>query len=408
MYATHAPHGRKNLLESVANAREGSNIRQETRETRPFLQLALLSAGHFFNDVHSAFLPTLLPEIIRKLSLSMAQAGFLNSATGLVQMLTIPFMGVLADRTNRPVFVIAGPILSSLGIALMPFAPGYASLLLCLGIFSFGSSTFHPQGQASSGAVAGETRHSLFVSLFSGAGMLGAAFSPLYAVFLVKTLGYRGLPVVLVPTLALAFVVYRIMPRIDFTPSRQAKAGFLSSIWQVGKVIWPVWAISLARDATFQGVRFFLPLFLTLRGGTLAQGGFSIFAITILAVAASLVGGWSADRWGTRNVIAVTLSVSPLAILAATFAEGRLSLALFIAGTALLDASSPMTLAMGQKLTPHARGVASSILMGFSWGLAGMATYPAGMIADALGLTATLRVFALLPLASLPILFRRF
>jgi FSR family fosmidomycin resistance protein-like MFS transporter len=379
-----------------------------SKQRKSLIQLALLSAGHFFNDIHSAFLPTLLPEIIRKLSLSMTQAGFLNSATGLVQMLTIPFMGVLADRTNRPIFVIAGPILSSLGIALMPFAPGYASLLLCLAVFSFGSSTFHPQGQASSGAVAGESRHSLFVSLFSGAGMLGAAFSPLYAVFVVKTLGYRGLPVVLIPTFALAAIVYRFMPRIDFTPSRRSEGGFLSSIWQVGRVIWPVWAISLARDATFQGVRFFLPLFLTLRGGTLAQGGFAIFAITLLAVAASLAGGWSADRWGARNVIAVTLILSPLAILAATFAEGPFSLALFIAGTALLDASSPMTLAMGQKLTPHARGVASSILMGFSWGLAGIATYPAGMIADTLGLTVTLRGFALLPLISLPILFRRF
>jgi len=379
-----------------------------SKKRKSLIQLALLSAGHFFNDIHSAFLPTLLPEIIRKLSLSMTQAGFLNSATGLVQMLTIPFMGVLADRTNRPSFVIAGPILSSLGIALMPFAPGYASLLLCLAVFSFGSSTFHPQGQASSGAVAGESRHSLFVSLFSGAGMLGAAFSPLYAVFVVKTLGYRGLPVVLIPTFALAAIVYRFMPRIDFTPSRRSEGGFLTSIWQVGRVIWPVWAISLARDATFQGVRFFLPLFLTLRGGTLAQGGFAIFAITLLAVAASLAGGWSADRWGARNVIAVTLILSPLPILAATFAEGPFSLALFIAGTALLDASSPMTLAMGQKLTPHARGVASSILMGFSWGLAGIATYPAGMIADTLGLTVTLRGFALLPLISLPILFRRF
>jgi FSR family fosmidomycin resistance protein-like MFS transporter len=378
------------------------------RERKPLLQLALLSAGHFFNDVHSAFLPTLLPEIIRKLSLSMTQAGFLNSTTGLIQMITIPFMGVLADRTNKPVYVIAGPILSSAGIALMPFAPSYGMLLLCLAIFSFGSSTFHPQGQASSGAVAGESRHALFVSLFSGAGMLGAAFSPLYAVFLVKTFGYGSLPIVLIPTLALAFVVYRIMPRIDFTPSLHSKTGFFSSIWQVGKVIWPVWAISLARDATFQGVRFFLPLFLTLRGGSLAQGGFSIFAITLLAVVASLVGGWLADRYGPRNIIAFTLALSPLVIFAATFATGNFSLALFIVGTALLDASSPMTLAMGQKLTPHARGVASSLLMGFSWGLAGMATYPAGMIADVFGLTATMRVFALLPLASLPILLRRF
>jgi FSR family fosmidomycin resistance protein-like MFS transporter len=381
----------------------------ESREKKPLLQLALLSAGHFLNDVHSAFLPTLLPEIIRKLSLSMTQAGFLNSTTGLVQMLTIPFMGVLADWTNRSVYVIAGPILSSLGIALIPFAPGYGSLLLCLGIFSLGSSTFHPQGQGSSGAVAGEARHALFVSLFSGAGMLGAAFSPLYAVFLVKNFGYGSLPVVLVPTLALGIVVHRLMPRIGYTPSRQAKdGGFFSKIWQVGRIIWPVWAISLARDATFQGVRFFLPLLLTLRGGTLAQGGFSIFAITILAVAASLVGGWCADRFGPRNVIALTLALSPAIIFGATFATGNLSLALFIVGTALLDASSPMTLAMGQKMAPHARGVASSLLMGFSWGLAGIATYPAGMVADIFGLTATMRVFALLPLVSLPILFRRF
>lgn len=383
-------------------------MEESAAKHKPLLQLAFLSAGHFFNDIHSAFLPTLLPEIIRKLGLSMTQAGFLNSTTGLVQMVTIPFMGYLADRTNRPAYVIAGPILSSLGIALMPFAPGYGTLLLCLGIFSFGSSTFHPQGQAGSGAVAGESRHALFVSLFSGAGMLGAAVSPLYAVFLVKEFGFHSLPLVMIPTLALGVAVYKLMPRIGFTPTRRPEGGLFASLIEVGRVIWPVWAISLARDATFQGIRFFLPLFLAMQGGSLAEGGFSIFAITILAVAASLVGGWMADRWGYRNVIAFTLGISPLLILGATFASGRVALSLFIIGTALLDASSPMTLAMGQKLTPHARGVASSLLMGFSWGLAGIATYPAGMVADAWGLVSTMRLFALLPLVSLPVLFRRF
>jgi len=383
-------------------------MQRNPTDRRALVHLSVLSTGHFLNDIHSNFLPTLLPEIIRKLGLSLTQAGFLNSSIGLVQMLTIPFMGVLADRTNRSVYVMAGPILSSLGIALMAFAPGFGTLLLCLGIFSFGSSTFHPQGQAASGAVAGESHHALFVSLFSGAGMLGAAFSPLYAVFLVKNFGFRGLPLVMIPTLILAFVIYRTMPRIGFTPSKRNGDGFFSSIWKVGRVVWPVWAISLSRDAAFQGIRFFLPVFLTLRGGTLAQGGFSIFAITSLAVAASLVGGWLADRFGPRNVIAVTLLLSPLLVLAATFSGGTLSLALFIAGTAILDASSPMTLAMGQKMTPHARGVASSLLMGFSWGLAGMITYPAGMVADVFGLATTMRVLALLPLASLPILFRRF
>jgi FSR family fosmidomycin resistance protein-like MFS transporter len=78
--------------------------------------------------------------------------------------------------------------------------------------------------------------------------------------------------------------------------------------------------------------------------------------------------------------------------------------ALFVAGTAFINASQPITAAMGQEAAPEARSTASSIVMGLSWGIGGFIMAPLGYLADRTGLTTTLVVIGLLPLLSLPFL----
>ncbi|SVD37539.1 uncharacterized protein METZ01_LOCUS390393, partial [marine metagenome] len=56
--------------------------------------------------------------------------------------------------------------------------------------------------------------------------------------------------------------------------------------------------------------------------------------------------------------------------------------------------------ALAQELAPKSSGLASSLPLGFSWGVGSLALYPVGWIADQIGLTGALAGLAWLPLVS--------
>lgn len=66
-------------------------------------------------------------------------------------------------------------------------------------------------------------------------------------------------------------------------------------------------------------------------------------------------------------------------------------------GFAFLQASTPVTTAMAQRRCPDSRSMVSSLSNGVSWGIANLFVTPVGVIADIVGLQATLNVVAFLP-----------
>ncbi|WP_026368054.1 MFS transporter [Aminiphilus circumscriptus] len=384
--------------------------RQNGSEERSVLyKTNLVSLGHLLNDLHSAFLPAFLPEIVPRLGLSLAQAGFLNSMSGFVNMTAQPLLGHLADLSPAPVFIILGPILTALAIAFLPLAPSYAIALVLVALWALGSSAYHPQGNAAMGHLSPPGRLAFTIAIFSAAGMFGSSLSPLYAIGLVKTVGLRLLPLaVVIPPIILGFFVYRNIPSLagEGTPARSGTSrrnGFWKSLAGVFRKIYFVWIVTFIVDTTFQGLRFFLPLVVTEQGGSLARVGGVLFAVTLAGTLSSLVAGKLADLVGRKRVLTWALLLSPGVLAAAALTKGTVSVVLYMAGLALLNTTMPITAAMAQEFSPQARGMASSLVMGISWGLGGLVTSPLGAVADHFGLGTTMFVTALLPLTALPL-----
>ncbi len=63
--------------------------------------------------------------------------------------------------------------------------------------------------------------------------------------------------------------------------------------------------------------------------------------------------------------------------------------------------------AIAQEMVPNSRGMASSIVMGLSWGMGNMLMAPFGKVGDLFGVDAILLIVAFLPLATLPLLLTR-
>lgn len=65
---------------------------------KKFLSLSFL---HLANDLHSGVLPTIIPMLAQSISLSLAQAGVLNSVFGMIHLFGQPVFGYLSDKQKN-------------------------------------------------------------------------------------------------------------------------------------------------------------------------------------------------------------------------------------------------------------------------------------------------------------------
>ena len=371
-----------------------------------FKALVAIAMLHFTNDLHPSLLPTFLPEIVNRLGLSLGQAGFLNTFFGMFNLVLQPIAGHFADKLNRPVFTLWAPLLTAGGAYLLSTAPNYAIAMLFVAIMGTGTASFHPQAHGLTGVAGGTGKLGAYLAIFASAGTLGSALSPAYGVFLWRTLGPGKMAFALFPVLIAVLVARYLLPAYQKEPAESGESSAEeaasdsvgSSMWRVFLICLPIIMISIIRDSTSQGIRVFLPLLVTGRGGTIEMGATLLFVFTLASSMANLVGGKLADLFGKRRIIVIMLLLSPVFLFPAIVTDGMLSVALFVCGGACIAATSPVTLAMAQEFVPGARSTASSLVMGISWGMANVVASPIGMLADRIGLATTLCLVALMPL----------
>lgn len=378
---------------------------QERTRKKPIVQIALLCLAHFINDLHLAFLHTFIPGIVSRLGISLAQAGFLNTLSGFINMVGQPLFGFLSDRTNYPAYIMTGPVLACLGAALLPLAPTYSLALVFVTVWSLGASIFHPQGCGGIGHICREEHLSSALAFFGLGGMLAGSLSPVYAVTLVKIAGLKWLPVAaMIPVIALLLLVWWYIPQLQekevFRPSRD---NFLSSFWSVFKKTHRIFFISFLRAISEQGIRFFLPLVIAARGGDLIAIGTVLFLVTIGSAISPVLCGHLADRFGRKRTLILMLILLPFFLIPAALTHGKLSILLYMLGCSSLTATEPLTNAMALTLAPEARSMASSIVMGFAFGMGGLFTTVLGAVADFSGLTVTMLLVGVIPVLAIPV-----
>ncbi len=373
------------------------------RNARPPLQIALLSFLHFLNDMHISFLPTFVPELVRRLGLTLAEAGALNSLAGLITMLGQPLFGYWSDRAERPWCIIAGPLLACLGATLLPISSNYGMALFLAGLWSIGSAIFHPQGSGGVGHLCGGSNLSSYIALFGLGGMLAAAASPLYAVTLARVMGLHWMwTVAIVPVAAATSLAFVMIPKLRDPGGVTLSTGVFRSFKDVFSRVWRVWLVSVFRSVSEQGIRFFLPVVVAARGGSLEKIGGVLFIVMLSAAISPLIFSRVAERFGRGRTLARLLIAAPLLLIPAALTDGWLSVAFYMLGYGSLTATEPITNAMAQEAAPHARAMASSIIMGFAFGLGGLFTAPLGAIADHFGLRAAMVLLGIAPFFALP------
>ncbi len=343
----------------------------------------LLAWLHAVNDLFSNFLTPLLPKLMAHFGVGLGTAGLLVSVYSLTGSLFQPLAGLIADRMDRRLLAALGPLLVALGMGSVGLWPRFEFLLLVLGLAGFGSALFHASGASLVGELAPRDRKGFWLSFFGSSGYLGLSLGPIVALWAAGAWGLKGLfwltPLALVPALFLL----RLPP-----VRRQGRPAALADFLRVfrGDVA-RLWGMATLRSLVFMSFATTLPYWYAQRGIPDAYTALSLSVYSFSATLGAFLGGTLSDRLGRKAVLVGTLSFGLPLYLGLLFLppENPLYLLLLAVTGALMNAGIPVAVVMAQELAPGHTATVSGLLMGFTWGFAGLFYAPIGHLIEAYG-----------------------
>jgi FSR family fosmidomycin resistance protein-like MFS transporter len=365
-------------------------------------RLLALSAGHLITDVNQGAVIILVPVVKASLGLSIGAATLLVTVSTIASSVVQPLFGALSDRFDLRWLIPGGVLLAGLGVAVAGVAPNYALVLVGVLVSGVGVAAFHPESARWAGEASGPMR-ATGMSWFSVGGNAGFALGVLITAPLVSLTGSRaGVAWLVVPsvilTVYLAWLMrgFRARESGSGEPLRSALMATLTPA--MGLLI----GFILVRSVVSVGFATFTPLYLTLvRHLTLTEAAAVTFAHLFAGAVGTLIGGPVADRIGRKATLLWTFLLMPPLGLAFVWLPGLPGYVALTLMGALIISTFAVTITMAQELMPRHQGTASGLTIGFAIGMGGVAVALLGRLADAVGLTSTLVLLSLSPIAGL-------
>ena len=389
------------MTREPAGSRREPAARLRARSRGPFglhRTVLLLAGTHFIVDGYGNILAPLLPLLITNLDLSLFAAGTLQMCFQLANSVSQLAFGHIADRWRPRVLLIAGPILCVSAITLIGLAPNPVLLALVLILGGLGGAAFHPPAAVLVHQHSGR-RRGLAMSFHITSGTLGQALAPLAFAPFVQYYGLSPTPLLMVPALVIFAVLLRRMPAIERLQERHDAVG-LGALRPYARPLALLYFIVVLRTLTAMSFSIFVPVMLTRRGLSLAQAGTAVSVYLFAVGLGGFFGGPTADRFGPRRVIIISL-VSAVPFLAvAPLLSGWSLVAVLAIGGFLLQSTLPVNVTFGQTIAPISVATVSSLMMGFAWGMGGLIVPFVGLLADRIGIDQTLMVMSAVPLGA--------
>ncbi len=335
-----------------------------------------VTAGHFINDAYGAMLTPLTPALQSKYGISIAAVTLLGSIYSLTSSVFQPLLGIVGERIDRRYAAALGPLLTGIGLTMMGFVPWFGGLILLIAVAGFGSGFFHPAGAAYVAQNSPPDKRGLWASIFSAGGTAGMSLGPVFA----------GVGLTHLPWFALIGVVVAAFT-FAVTPSGVQKAKRVGLAEYVGifrgPLVW-LWGMAVLRSLASSGYNAMLPFILIGKGFHQKEVGITLAVYAVASAVGGILGGRYSDRFGRTPVLrAAILSTIPFfaALILSSPADWWFYPLTFAVGAAV-NASIPVGVVTAQEYAPNHVAIASSIMMGFSWGVAGVLVFLVGALAD--------------------------
>ncbi len=135
-----------------------------------------------------------------------------------------------------------------------------------------------------------------------------------------------------------------------------------------------------------------------LRGMSVTGAGVVVFVYLFASGTGGFLGGPAADWFGPRRVIAWSLVLATPFLFVAPLLHGIPFVVALALGGFFLQSTLPVNVTFGQMIAPVSAATVSSLMMGFGWGTGGLSVPLVGLVADRVGIEATLMGLAFVPL----------
>ncbi|MBU4120270.1 MAG: MFS transporter [Proteobacteria bacterium] len=365
-----------------------------------------LTMLHFAGDFYVSFVNLLLPVFVEKFGLSLAQVGLIAGIMRMLAFVVQPGVGYFADRYRSRIFILGGPLLSIVFIALVGWAPSFPVLLLFVAIGSIGAAMFHP---SIAGMIAGYAgRHlGLSLSIFNMGGTLAFGLGPLFIAYIVGRWGLEVSPWTAIPGLAVMVLLFKVVP----APLGEGLRGegFLhavrAAVGEMWKSVVLIWVVMVLRAFVTQSFLAFIPVLYAREGHTLISIGFVLSIFTVAGTVSGVVAGHLSDRIGYKPIYYVSFILATPSLLLMLFLNGIWVYVSSILAGFFMFATLPLGLVMAQKLAPRGKSMVSSLMMGLAVGTGGMITPFVGSLADLFSIRTVLYGLAFVPFASIVIVY---
>ena len=361
----------------------------------------LLFVAHFSNDLFTGALAALLPTLQVRFAASELTLALFVATLSFSSSVLQPLFGAIADRLGRRVVAAVGVLTSSVILSLMGVASSPLILVPLLLVGGLGSAAFHPAG-TSLARSSNPRRGGLALGIFSAGGTFGMAMGPLVIGLFIINDQLHLTPWLMIPGLLFGALIYLLIP-----PQPRPAAQHRSKLFDLELFRGPVGRLCLAgilRSICWIAIINGAPLWLVNAKGFAPTDPVVFWTITVFTVAGSfggIIAGLVEGRFSRQTLVTGTMlmAMAPLLLLLLATPGSVAYFVMVSLSGLLINGGLPIMVMSAQDLAPHAVATASGMLMGLTWGTAGVLYLGFGALQGAIGMNAAmfLSVVPLLP-----------
>ena len=368
--------------------------------------LLMVCATHLLNDMMRSVIPAVYPLLKEKFGFTFAQIGLITLVFQLTSSLLQPVAGRLADLHPRPYSLAAGMCFTLCGLLALAAAPGFALILVSVGLIGCGSSVFHPESSRVAQLASGG-RKGLAQSIFQVGGNAGSAMGPLLAALIVIPFGQASIGWFALAALLAIFILVKIgnwyKRQLALAARRPAVAADTTgpglSKRKIRNALIILGVLVFSKYFYIASMTNYFTFFLMDKFSMSVQGAqYALFAFLAASAAGTFIGGPVGDRIGRKYVIwGSILGAAPFTLmLPYAGLTGTIVLAVII-GLVISSAFSAI-LVYATDLMPGKVGMIAGVFFGLMFGLGGLGSAFFGWLADRTSIEFIFRVSTLLPL----------
>jgi FSR family fosmidomycin resistance protein-like MFS transporter len=350
------------------------------------LFVSVVSLAHFSIEVADGGISLVLPLIKERLGISHTLIAIIMMVRIIGSSVFQPVFGVLVDLKPQGWLLPTSVLLTSAGVAALGYSPLYIAVLAAVFIGGLGAAAFHPAASKAVYLNSGIKKAS-GLALFMVCGNVGYALGPI-VMSLLLIQGLQGTIYIMIPGIAATVVLLQSMKRPAVMVPEAPGTGRDLRLWVsegLSKPVILLTSFSVMRSLVHLGFITYIPFYYPYE-----MTSWALALYLVAGALGTLVGGTLADRHGPKRVtILSSLLAAPMSIAFAATSGVWSFIFLALSGMTLV-ATASVTILLCQDLMPKSIGLASGLMMGFVYGVAGIALVPFGYLADLISVHATL------------------